>query len=37
VGATKILAGLDTGSTGLRILPHVLREGEVRPSSQGDT
>ena len=37
VGATGILAGLDTGSTGLRVLPNVLQAGETRPTSQGDS
>lgn len=34
VGATDILAGLDSGSTGLRILPNVLKPGDVQPTSR---
>lgn len=37
VGATQIEAGLDSGSTGLRILPNVLKEGDARPSSRSDS
>jgi hypothetical protein len=35
VGSTTIEAGLDSGSTGLRILPGVLKPGEVQASSRG--
>jgi hypothetical protein len=37
VGGTTIEAGLDTGSTGLRILPSTLGAGDVRESSEADT
>lgn len=37
VGAAEILAGLDTGSTGLRILPGVLPDGAARPTGQSDS
>jgi hypothetical protein len=37
VGATTIEAGLDTGSTGLRILPNVLAPGDARETSESDT
>jgi len=35
VGASEIIAGLDTGSTGLRILPNVLKDGDARPTGRG--
>jgi hypothetical protein len=37
VGQTEIEAGLDTGSTGLRILPNVLKDGDAQPTSRRDT
>jgi len=37
VGATPIVAGLDTGSTGLRILPDVLKDADARPTGRVDT
>lgn len=37
VGSSQLLAGLDSGSTGLRILPGVLHDADVQPTSQGDT
>ncbi|CAN5293632.1 hypothetical protein BH09PSE2_BH09PSE2_24850 [soil metagenome] len=37
VGGTAIEAGLDTGSSGLRILPGVLADSDARPGSQGDS
>jgi hypothetical protein len=37
VGSTEILAGLDSGSTGLRILPNTLGSGDAEPSSHGDS
>ena len=37
VGKTAIEAGLDTGSTGLRILPGVLAPGDAQDSSQPTT
>ncbi|THD64709.1 hypothetical protein [Phenylobacterium sp.] len=37
VGHTELLAALDTGSTGLRILPGVLRPTDVRPSEDAET
>lgn len=37
VGATEILAGLDTGSTGLRILPNVLKDSDARRTGRVDT
>lgn len=37
VGQTEIEAGLDTGSTGLRILPNVLKEGDAQPTSRRDS
>jgi hypothetical protein len=37
VGSTDILAGLDSGSTGLRILPNVLKDGDAQPTSQADS
>lgn len=36
VGATDIVAGLDSGSSGLRILPGVLADGDAKASSHGD-
>ena len=36
VGGTAIEAGLDTGSSGLRILPGVLTEADARAGSQSD-
>lgn len=36
VGGTDLLAGLDSGSTGLRILPNVLADGDLRPTSRDD-
>lgn len=37
VGGTRLLASLDTGSTGLRILPGVLKDGDARPSDDPET
>ena len=37
VGGTRIDAGLDSGSTGLRILPGVLAEGDAKPGWRSDT
>jgi hypothetical protein len=37
VGGTVIEAGLDTGSTGLRILPGVLADADAKASSRGET
>ncbi len=37
VGGTDIIAGLDSGSAGLRILPDVLQNGDVQPGSSDDT
>ncbi|HZZ33832.1 MAG TPA: hypothetical protein VFE10_17750 [Phenylobacterium sp.] len=34
VGATRLMAALDTGSTGLRILPGVLKAGDAGPSDE---
>ena len=34
VGATKMLVSLDTGSTGLRILPGVLAPGDAAPTAE---
>lgn len=37
VGATRLLASLDTGSTGLRILPGVLRPADAAVSAEPET
>ena len=37
VGGTRLLASLDTGSTGLRILPGVLKAADPRPSDEPET
>jgi len=37
VGATTLRAGLDTGSTGLRILPRVLDSGDARSTRRDDS
>ncbi len=37
VGATRLLASLDTGSTGLRILPGVLRPTDAQASDDPET
>ncbi len=37
VGETAIDAGLDTGSSGLRILPGVLADTDAKATSQGDS
>jgi hypothetical protein len=37
VGETRLLASLDTGSTGLRILPGVLKRTDARPSDDPET
>jgi hypothetical protein len=37
VGATRVMAALDTGSTGLRILPGVLKPGDAAPSEEAET
>jgi hypothetical protein len=37
VGRTELLAALDTGSTGLRILPGVLQPADARPSEEAET
>ena len=37
VGSTQIEAGLDSGSTGLRILPGVLKNEDAKPGWRGDT
>lgn len=37
IGATVVETGLDTGSIGLRILPHTLQPGDARPTSQTDS
>jgi hypothetical protein len=37
VGATRLMAALDTGSTGLRILPGVLKAGDAGSSDEPET
>jgi hypothetical protein len=37
VGSTRLLAALDTGSTGLRILPGALKPGDAAPSEEPET
>lgn len=37
VGSVAIEAGLDTGSTGLRVLPGVLADADVRDGGHGET
>lgn len=37
VGATTLLVSLDTGSTGLRILPGALAPGDAAPSDEAET
>ncbi|HEX3365142.1 hypothetical protein [Phenylobacterium sp.] len=37
VGATRLMAALDTGSTGLRILPGALKPGDAAASQEAET
>ena len=37
VGETSLEAGLDTGSSGLRLVPHALPERDARPTTRADT